>query len=280
MIVRYVADPRRQSYSEQQLPTDCIETLWRWLQTGQCQSLSNGESAKPGYKQLGRCCGTSTASVTTLLAAAARTHEEGQKQPLVQQQTMQQPSQSTATERAALRKELAELRKQADRLDARAIILQNSIGALSQTGRRTTADKNELETVLRKRSAVETQRIAAEQQLEQLTAKAHQTREQAHKRLQRYDRKSNRQKQYRQQAVDRWYPAFKKAVAAIDPTVAVGETPTDYAGDKQIAQYAAISLSAIETPVLLEEIPFASIVETAKTLNVPVVVPKKVESYD
>ncbi|MGM0605140.1 MAG: hypothetical protein ACQETB_05655 [Halobacteriota archaeon] len=276
MRVAYVPDPDAKTVREESVDAERIDELWEGLVSGRYPQFGQGESDPAvGYDRIGRLTDTPRWSVKTLIAAGARSREDDPVPTPTERRsdTADEQVPSTVGDRRRLRKRVAELSRRQDRLEAREATLRTAIADAARSGYRSTAQKQELDSVLKRLTEVETSKIAAQQRQEALEKRAQCRRETQLAGMRKHDRLSNRERDVRRRVATKWYPAFRAAVQAVSDEAVPGNHPSGYVGDRFTAQCAALKISAFESPILLETDRFDDPTEAATTMDVSIVRP-------
>lgn len=177
-------------------------------------------------------------------------------------------------DRSAAKRRVASAGARERRLDERVATLRGRLDALREVD----ADSAAVETVEAELSAavgelteVETERIAAEQRLQQVERVARSSRDRRQRRLRLADRVDNLRRRVRGELVAAVYPAFAATVEALPGDAAAGDRPADFTGERTTAALAVARLAPLDAPVVLSTERFGSPAEAATRLDVPVV---------
>ncbi|WP_435074036.1 hypothetical protein [Halorubrum sp. HHNYT27] len=154
---------------------------------------------------------------------------------------------------AAARRRVAAASGEEERLKERVAALRGDVRARRAVEAETDEALDDLETAAAELSNAQTERIAAEQALEQARDRAADARDERERRLALEDRLRNRQREARRELASDLYPEFRDALGAIpsgDPSNA-GSGPSAYDGPPLAASLAAVRVADLDAPVVL-----------------------------
>ncbi|WP_380679317.1 hypothetical protein [Salinigranum sp. GCM10025319] len=180
---------------------------------------------------------------------------------------------AVAVDRRAAKRRVADAGSEERRLDERVASLRGRLDALREVGADAStveAVEAELADTVGKLTEVETERIAAEQQLGQIERATRTDRDRRQRRLRLADRVGNLQRRVRRDLVERVYGDFAVAVEALPGDADPGSSPSAYAGDPTTAALAVASIARTDAPVVLTADRFGSPAEAATRLDAPV----------
>jgi hypothetical protein len=174
---------------------------------------------------------------------------------------------------AAARRRLAAAGDEEARLRERVATLRGRVGALDDAG--AVEARREAEAALseatRGLTEAETERIAAEQRLDALEARAREARDRRDERLALQDRAANLDRAAREHLAGAVYDRFRAAVAALPGEGDAGDGPGDYEGDPTLAALAAVRVADVDAPVVVATDRLGDAGRTAARLDAPVV---------
>ena len=154
---------------------------------------------------------------------------------------------------AAARRRVAAASGEEDRLKERVATLRGDVRARRAVEAETDAALDDLETAAAELSDAQTERIAAEQALEQARQRAAAARDERERRLELEDRLRNRRREGRRELATDLYPEFRDALGAVpggNPANA-GRGPSAYDGPALAASLAAARIADLDEPVVL-----------------------------
>ena len=151
------------------------------------------------------------------------------------------------------RRRLADASGEEGRLKERVATLRGDVRARRAVDADTTASLAELRDAAAALSVAQTDRIAAEQGLEQARERAKQARDKRERRLRLSDRLRNRRRDARAELAGSMYPLFREALSAVPEgdLAAPGRHPSEYQGSKLAASFAAVRVASLDGPVTL-----------------------------
>lgn len=155
-------------------------------------------------------------------------------------------------------------------LRERVAALRGRVQALRETGGDVADAEAELVTATRHLSEAETERVAAEQALDQARERAEVAHDHRERRLRLQDRKANLERAARDHLAERVHGRFRDAVAAVPGAGSVGARPSEFDGDGVTAALAVARVANLDAPVVLGVDRFASPDAAADCLDAPV----------
>jgi hypothetical protein len=174
---------------------------------------------------------------------------------------------------AAARRRVAAAGETEARLRERVATLRGRVDALGDAG--ATEARREAETALaettRHLTEAETERIAAEQRLEEVERRAREARDRRERRLALEDRAANLARAARTQLAAAVYDRFRAAVATLPGDGDAGASPGDYEGDSTLAALAVVRVAALDAPVVVVTDRLGDGPRTADRLDAPAI---------
>lgn len=174
---------------------------------------------------------------------------------------------------ADARRRLAAAGDEEARLRERVATLRGRVDALAEAGAEAAreAAAADLADALRALTETETERIAAEQRLEALEARAREARDRRDERMALEDRLANRERAAREHLAGAIYDRFRAAVRTLPGDGTAGDRPGGYEGDPTLAALAVVRVASVDAPVVVATDRLGDARETADRLDAPVV---------
>lgn len=220
-------------------------------------------------------------SLRALLAAAARSlgWESDHRHRIDRLRADLEALDRPATDTSAARRRVAERDSDVARLRERVAELRGRLQARRETGAPTADTEASLADAVRELSAVETERVAAEQSLDRAERRARRGRDRGEERLRLEDALATARREARAELSRRVYDRFAAAVEQLpspqsaDSVPRPGRAPGDYDGDPASARLAAVAVASLSAPVVLAPTVdrFESAERAADALGAPVV---------
>lgn len=207
------------------------------------------------------------------LAAAARAlgHTSSSQSALADAQAELASLSPPAVDIEAARRRVAEAGAEEVRLRERVAELRGRLQARQEVGAETTAVEAQLREATSELAERETERIAAEQALDQAEAAARAARDDRDRRLELEDRVANLERQVRHDLASAVWPTFRSAVDAVPGTATTGDSPGSYDGPQSTAALAVARLAPLDAPVVVTEQAGVDHEQAATTLGAPVI---------
>lgn len=174
-------------------------------------------------------------------------------------------------DRVSAKRRVADAGARERRLDERVATLRGRLEALREVGADTTAVEADLADAVGALTEVETERIAAEQRLEQVERAARTARGRRQRRLRLADRVANLRRRARHELVTAVFDEFVDALAALPGDGEVGSDVASYEGDRTTAALAVARIARVDAPLVLSAERFGSPAEAATRLDAPVI---------
>jgi hypothetical protein len=208
------------------------------------------------------------------LAAAARAlgHTSASRAALEEARAELDDLSPPSVDVAAARRRVAEAGAAEERLRERVAELRGRLQARRETGADTTAVEAQLDETVSQLSEAETERIAAEQALDQAEAAAREARDRRERRLKLEDRVANLERRRRRELADAVWDGFCAALRAVPGDATAGTAPGTYDGDRMTAALAVARLAPLKAPVVVDGGGrFRNATAAAATLGAPVI---------
>jgi hypothetical protein len=236
-------------------------------------------SPGPVHDRLGHVRPEMAVDVRGGLAAAARSLGERspRRDELAAARAELRDHEVPAVDADDARRRLAEAGTSEDRLRERVAALRGRLRATEEAGGDAAAVRAELTDAIRELTAVETERIAAEQRLDRLERRARDARDRRERRLALEDRVANLERAVRADLAAAVYDRFRAAVAALSAATGVdadaGPKPGAYEGDDVTAALAVLRVASVEAPVVVATDRLGDAASAAARLDAPVIRP-------
>lgn len=172
---------------------------------------------------------------------------------------------------AAVRRQVADADAEVSALRERVATLQGRVQALREEGLDADDVEAELAGAVRLLSEVETERVAATQQLDRAREEARSARDRHAERFALEDRAANLARAARRRLVADLHGEFAAAVAAVPGSGTVGDEPGAFSGSPVTAALAIARLADLDAPVVLDCGRFESADAAARCLDAPVI---------
>lgn len=227
----------------------------------------------PVHEYVGHVPASASVQVRAALAAAARTREMGapQDDELERVRAELDAIDPVDVDRTALRRRVAAAGDREERLHERVAELRGRVRTL----RERSADPADAERRLREAAAelteARTERIAAQEELDDLSGRLDRSRDRRERRLRLRDRADNLRRAAREHLAGVIWDRFRAAVAAVPGVASVGETPGTVSGDGVTVALAVARLAERSAPVVLSCDRFADADAAAANLGPPVI---------
>jgi len=209
------------------------------------------------------------------LAAAARSLGERapQRERLERVRSRLADEESPDLDLAAARRRVAAAGEEEARLRERVATLRGRVDALADAGEAEARRDAEaaLAEATRRLTEAETERIAAEQRLDDLERRAREARDRREERLALADRAANLERAAREHLAGAVYDRFRAAVATLPGDGDAGAAPGDYEGDPTLAALAVVRVAALDAPVVVATDRLGGAARTADRLDAPAV---------
>jgi hypothetical protein len=227
----------------------------------------------PVHEYVGHVPVSASVPVRAALAAAARTR--GQRAPqddeLERVRAELHAIDPVDVDREGLRRRVAAAGEREERLHERVAELRGRVRTL----RERSADPSDAERRLREAAAelteTRTERIAAQQELDDLRGRLERSRDRRERRLRLRDRADNLRRGARERLAAALWDRFRAAVAAVPGDATVGEAPGEVGGDGVAVALAVARLAERSAPVVLSCERFADADAAAASLGPPVI---------
>lgn len=195
------------------------------------------------------------ASLRRELAAAARTRGQASsiESELVEIRDAIAAIEVEPVDLDAARRRVAAASGEEERLKERVAALRGSVQARRAVEAETDDALGDLESAAAELSAVQSDRIAAEQALQRARERAASARDDRERRLELRDRLRNRRRDARRELAREVYPVFRDALSVVPGTepAEAGAKPAAYDGPSLAASLAAVRVAEVEGPIAL-----------------------------